>query len=137
LGGISKIKLGATAPTRDFTFVADTAAGLIAGLEAGDESVGQVIQLGTGHEIAIGELARLIAEEAGCEIEIETEAARVRPAASEVERLLANPAKAARLLAWNARLSGREGLRQGIRETLAWFRQPGRLAGYSIGRYQI
>jgi dTDP-glucose 4,6-dehydratase len=134
--GTSKVKLGALHPTRDLTFVADTARGLIAVHDSPD-SVGEVINLGTGFEIAIGDLAKLIAELMGAKIELETEAERLRPAASEVERLCANVAKAGRLLGWKPQMQGRDGLRRGLAATVAWFADPKNRERYRAGRYAV
>jgi NAD dependent epimerase/dehydratase len=134
--GSSKIKLGALRPSRDLTFVADTARGLIA-VHDGAKSVGEVINLGTGFEITIGELARLIADVMGREIEIESEEERLRPAASEVERLCADVGKAERLLNWQPKLRGLDGLRQGLAKTVHWFADPANRERYRPGRYTV
>jgi NAD dependent epimerase/dehydratase len=135
-GGARTIKLGALAPTRDFTFVADTARGLIA-VHDSPQSVGEVINLGTGFEISIGDLGRLIAEVMDCKIEFETEAQRLRPAASEVERLCAAVVKADRLLGWKPRFQGADGLRQGLAATAKWFADPKNRELYRVGRYTV
>ena len=57
------IELGATDPTRDFLFVEDTVQGLIRCAEA-DGVEGEVINLGTGVEVSIGELAQRVLEPA-------------------------------------------------------------------------
>jgi NAD dependent epimerase/dehydratase len=134
--GARTIKLGALHPTRDFTFVADTVRGLIA-VHDSAKSVGEVINLGTGFEISIGDLARLIAEVMGTKIEFETEDARLRPAASEVERLCAAVVKAERLLAWKPENQGIEGLRRGLSVTAKWFADPANRERYRIGRYTV
>ena len=131
-----KIKLGALHPTRDLTFVGDTARGLIA-VHDSPKSVGEVINLGTGFEIAIGDLARLIAEIMGREIEIESEADRLRPAASEVDRLCAAVTKAKGLLDWQPMLRGPDGLRQGLAATVQWFADPANRERYRPGRYTV
>jgi NAD dependent epimerase/dehydratase len=119
----SRLRLGALHPTRDFTFVEDTVRGLIA---AHDDAagVGEVIQFGSGFEISIGELARLLAEVMGVAVEIEHDAARDRPASSEVERLWADVGKARRLLGWQPAWGGLDGLRRGLAATAAWFADP-------------
>lgn len=135
-GGQRRIRLGAVHPTRDFTFVTDTVRGfLLAATAPGVE--GEVINLGTNFEIPIGELAVLIAEVMGERIEIETEHARVRPAASEVERLLADNAKAHARLAWKPHYAGLDGLRRGLAETAAWFTRPENLRGYKTDIYNV
>lgn len=135
--GRRRIKLGALSPTRDFTYVADTAAGLIAGAAAPDAALGEVINLGTGFEISIGDLATLIAETMGVAIEIDCDEQRLRPAASEVERLLSDNRKAARLLNWTPEHAGRDGLRRGLEKTIDWFRRPENLAGYKVDQYTV
>lgn len=135
--GMRRIELGALAPTRDFTFVTDTARGLAAGLSAGDSCLGECINLGTGFEIAIGDLALLIAEIMGVEIEVVSQAERIRPGSSEVERLLADNRKAASLLGWQPEMAGREGLRRGLAETVAWFSRPENVALYRADAYTV
>lgn len=134
--GQRRIRLGALTPTRDFTYVSDTVAGFIAAADSA-QGVGEVINLGTGFEIAIGDLAALIAEVMGCTVEIETDQQRLRPEASEVDRLLACNAKARRLLGWQPQLAGHDGLKEGLRRTVAWFTEPANLARYKHDLYHI
>lgn len=134
--GQRRIKLGSLTPTRDFTYVTDTVAGFIAAADS-EHGVGEVINLGTGFEIAIGDLVGLIAEGMGCSVEIETDAQRLRPEASEVDRLLACNDKARRLLGWQPELAGRDGLREGLRRTADWFTDPANLALYKHGIYNV
>ena len=136
LAGRRKVKLGALHPTRDFNFVSDTVRGFIAAIES-DAAVGDVVNIGSGFEISIGDTAKLIAEVIGAPLEIETEQARLRPAASEVERLLANNDKAKRLLGWKPAYAGVEGFRRGLAETVAWFRDPANLKAYKADVYNI
>ena len=124
-----RIRLGSLHPTRDFCFVRDTARAFAAALDA-DAAAGEVINVATGHEISIGELAALIAGLMRADIEIATEAERVRPQASEVERLCGANAKAARLLGWQPEYGGRDGLAPGSRgddRVVRRPRQPGAL----------
>jgi len=134
--GKRRIDLGALTPTRDFNYVHDTVAAFIAVLES-DAGVGDVVNFGSNFEISIGDTAHLIAEAMGAKIEIHTDAARLRPAASEVERLCADNRKAAALFGWKPAYSGREGLKRGLQETAAWFTDPANLARYKTDRYNI
>jgi dTDP-glucose 4,6-dehydratase len=134
--GERRIRLGALTPTRDFTYVTDTVAGFIAAADS-EHGVGEVINLGTGFEIAIGDLVGVIAEVMGCSIEVETDAQRLRPEASEVDRLLACNDKACRLLGWQPELAGPDGLREGLRRTAAWFTDRANLALYKHGLYNV
>ncbi len=130
------IKLGALSPTRDFNYISDTVSGFIAAAES-DKSTGEVINLGSNFEISIGDTATLIAEVMGMKIEIETDTERVRPPNSEVERLWADNSKAKNLLGWEPTYGGREGLKRGLAETIAWFRLPENLLRYKADVYNI
>jgi len=114
LEGGKKIFLGNLSPTRDLTFVDDTVSGFIAAALS-DMAVGEVLNLGTGTEISIGGLASLIGEVMECDVEIEEDPQRVRPCASEVERLLSDPGKMKDLTGWKAVVPLREGLERTIR----------------------
>lgn len=134
--GQRTIKLGALHPTRDFNYVQDTVEGFIAVAQS-DQSVGEVINIGSGYEISIGDLVYLIAEVMGVAIEIETESIRMRPEKSEVERLLADNAKAKRLTQWTPDYAGHDGLYRGLQETVAWFSCVENLKHYKAERYNI
>ncbi|GAA0612170.1 MULTISPECIES: NAD-dependent 4,6-dehydratase LegB [Thalassospira] len=135
-GGKKTIELGALSPTRDFNFVKDTVQGMIAILD-GKASVGKVINIGSGYEISVGDMVELVAEIMNAEVEIISKNERIRPEASEVERLLADASVAKSLLDWEPRIGGREGLKQGLAETITWFSSPENLAQYRIGQYTI
>lgn len=135
-GGQRRLKLGALAPTRDFSFVADTVSGFIAAAES-PASVGEIINLGSGEEISIGDIAGLIADLMGTPFEMEMDAVRLRPKNSEVERLLADNAKARRLIGWEPKYAGRDGLKRGLKETIKWFSDPANLTRYKSDLYNI
>lgn len=134
--GSRRIRLGAVSPTRDFNYVADTVDGFIAALDS-VAAIGQVINLGSNFEISIGDTAHTIAEVMDAKIEIETDEQRLRPEASEVERLWASNEKARELLGWAPRYGELDGFRQGIAETVAWFKNPVHLAAYKSDVYNI
>ncbi len=134
--GSRTLKLGALHPTRDFNYVKDTVAGFIAVAENAS-SVGEVINIGSNYEISIGETARIIADIMGAEIEIVTDVERLRPSKSEVERLWADTAKAARLLNHQQKYAGIDGLRRGLEETVEWFSRPENLKAYKANIYNI
>lgn len=112
-----QIRLGSTSPTRDLTYVEDTVDGFIR-IAQHDAAIGEVINLGSGREISIGELARTILKLVGRDLPILTELQRVRPSMSEVERLVSDSTKAQKLLGWAPRTSVEEGL---VR-TIHWIR---------------
>jgi len=130
------VKLGSIHPTRDFNFVTDTVAGFVAALGS-KAGIGEVISVGSGFEISIGDVARLIAELMGAKIEIEQDTVRLRPERSEVDRLLASNAKAQRLLGWSPQLSGVDGLRNGLEQTIAWFTKNENLSRYRESVYNL
>lgn len=134
--GTKKIHLGSLHPTRDFSFVTDTANGFLAAAVA-PGAIGETINTGSGFEISIGDTAKLIADRMKADIEIVHVNERVRPSASEVERLHAGIAKAERLLDWKPAHAGREGFARGLDQTIAWFRNPERLKGYKSERYNV
>jgi len=134
--GKREIKLGDVRPTRDFNFVEDTVRGFIRALNS-DRSVGEVINLGNNFEISIGQLASVIAEQMGVEIQILSEESRIRPANSEVERLWADNTKALRLLDWAPKFSGISGLKQGLEVTARWFSRPENLDVYKPDIYNV
>jgi NAD dependent epimerase/dehydratase len=109
--GATEIKLGSTTPTRDFTFSTDTAAGFLAVAES-EKAVGETVNLGTGEEISIGDLVELLIEISGKDARIVADPARMRPAGSEVERLLSDNSRAAEWCGWKPQVSLREGLKQ-------------------------
>jgi len=134
--GARTIKLGSLHPTRDFNFVSDTVQGFIAIAEA-ERSIGEVINIGSAFEISIGATTQLIAEIMGQTIEIETDAQRLRPENSEVERLFADRSKALELTGWEPRYGGLDGFRRGLEETIAWFTHEENLRCYKADRYNI
>ena len=134
--GSRTIKLGATTPTRDFSYVQDTVSGFIAALTS-DAGLGEVINLGSNFEISIGNTAQLIAETMGATIEIVTDEVRKRPENSEVERLWADNTKAKEIFNWRPACSGRDGFKQGLAETIDWFMKAENLRGYKSEIYNL
>lgn len=134
--GRERIQLGALSPTRDFNFVDDTVAGFLA-LGAADRAVGEEVNLGSGYEVSIGATAKLIAEVMERPLEIVEDPLRLRPQASEVERLWSSNEKARELAAWQPRYPGIDGLREGLRLTVDWFRRPENLAAYRPDTYML
>jgi len=136
LKGKKEIYLGSIHPTRDLNYVDDTVNGFIKALVA-PEIEGEVINLGSGFEISIGNLAHMIAELMGTKIAIKKSSERVRPADSEVERLLADNQKAKELMKWSPKNSGEAGLRLGLIQTIEWFRDPENLKKYPSDGYVV
>lgn len=115
------VRLGATSPTRDFNFVQDIVRGFIQAAEAPDAALGEAVNLATGKEISIGDLAAKIASLLGKEIEIQSEEQRLRPGSSEVMRLCGDGGKAAGLIGWKPAST----LDEGLERTIGWLRESG------------
>jgi NAD dependent epimerase/dehydratase len=135
-GGARQIRLGALHPTRDFSYVLDTVSGFLAALKAA-AAIGQVMNLGSGFEIAVGEVASTIAAVMDSRVEIVADTQRLRPADSEVERLWSENSRARSLLGWQPAYGGLEGFRRGLGETVAWYRDPANLALFRAEEYQL
>ncbi|MFM7492559.1 MAG: GDP-mannose 4,6-dehydratase, partial [Acidimicrobiaceae bacterium] len=104
-------------PTRDFSFVQDTANGFLAAAKS-DAIVGQTINLGSGFEISIKETAETIAKLMNTKLELVDDEQRVRPENSEVERLHASIERAKALLDWQPELKGLAGFETGLKKTI-------------------
>lgn len=103
------LHLGSLHPTRDLNFVTDTAAGFVLAGER-DEALGQVVNLANNKEITVGDLAKKVLRAVGRELPIVTEARRLRPGASEVERLCGDATRAHALLGWSPKVTLDEGI---------------------------
>jgi dTDP-glucose 4,6-dehydratase len=124
------IKLGSLSPTRDMNYVDNTVDGFLAA--AGHPAaIGQVINLGSGREISVGDLARMIVGLVGSPSEVVEDSQRIRPPNSEVERLLCDHSKATQLLGWQPKVE----LEDGLRRSIDWFR--GHLDRYKTDLYNI
>ncbi|AZR73889.1 NAD-dependent dehydratase [Anoxybacter fermentans] len=117
LAGQKKIKLGNLYPTRDFNYVKDTVEGFIKIAES-DNTLGEVINIGSNYEISMQKTVDLIIELIGEEVEIISDKQRIRPEKSEVERLWCDNTKILKLTDWRPRYN----IREGLLETINWFK---------------
>ncbi|ADD01785.1 NAD-dependent epimerase/dehydratase [Thermoanaerobacter italicus Ab9] len=117
MSGKKQIKLGNLRPTRDMNYVIDTVNGFIKIAEC-DELLGEITNIGSGKEISIGDLARLISQLMGVKIEIEQEEQRFRPEKSEVERLLCDNTKMKKFTDWEPQYT----LEEGLIQTINWMK---------------
>ena len=129
LAGAS-IGLGNLDTARDLTFVLDTVKGFILAAEA-DDAVGKTINIGSGREVTIRELAELICSIVGRPCEIEVMAERIRPTGSEVRRLVADSTLARTSLGWRPERT----LEEGLKGTIEWFQSRGHVP--RVGRYAV
>lgn len=124
------VRLGNITPSRDLNFVSDTIEGFVRAAASSD-AVGQTINIGSGRETTIADLAQMIASQLGRTLAVERDEERVRSAQSEVERLVADTTTARALLGWEPAVS----LEEGLTLTIDWIRE--RLAGYRPGAYVL
>jgi nucleoside-diphosphate-sugar epimerase len=136
LSGAESISLGSLSPTRDLTFVTDTAEGFRAVAE-GTGGLGEVFNLGSGFEISMGEVVGMLSEISGRKVAVMEDPARVRPENSEVERLWSDSSKIESAFGWKPSHAGRDGLYRGLEKTYAWFRDNSTEAGYDAKRYVV
>lgn len=128
IGGCTSLKLGALSPTRDFNFVTDTAAGMLALIGCSDAE-GRVVNIGSGEEWSIEQTATLLMEIVGRHVETITDENRIRPEKSEVNRLLADTQLIHELTGWKSQITFQEGL---IR-TVEWIRK--NINHFDVGAY--
>jgi dTDP-glucose 4,6-dehydratase len=136
LSGAESISLGSLSPTRDLTFVTDTAEGFRAVAE-GTGGRGEVFNMGSGFEISMGEVVEMLCEISGRKVAVSEDPARVRPENSEVERLWSDSSKIESAFGWKPAHAGRDGLYRGLEKTYAWFRDNSNEAGYDAKRYVV
>lgn len=132
LSGKTEIKLGSLHPTRDLLYVKDTARGFIE-ISKSDRTVGEEINIATQEEISVGDLAAELISQINPAARIISDDVRLRPEKSEVERLLGANAKIQQLTAWRRQYS----LKEGLAQTIEWFREPANLARYKPDIYNV
>ncbi|AZM56124.1 NAD-dependent dehydratase [Streptomyces sp. WAC 01529] len=132
--GSREITLGDLRPTRDFTYVADTAQAFLAvGTAPAEAVVGRTFNAGTGGEISVGDLVRLIGKVMSADLDVREDEQRIRPAASEVMRLVADATRLRAATGW----APAHDLEQGLARTVEFFRDPANLARYKTDIYNI
>jgi len=126
----NKVRLGNVSPTRDLNYVGNIVDGFVRVAET-PAAIGRTLNIGSGREVSIGRLARLIADRMGKCIEIELDEERMRPGQSEVDRLLADNKAARQALGWEPLIS----LEEGLQITIDWMRS--HLDAYRPGTYLV
>jgi NAD dependent epimerase/dehydratase len=111
------LRLGALEPRRDLTFVTDTVEGFLAASKA-PAALGRTIQLGSGQEVAVDQIVELVGELLGRKLTVTLDPARLRPATSEVARLVSSPRLARELTGWAPEVD----LKSGLARTIEWIR---------------
>ncbi len=132
LSGSKEVKLGSILPTRDLNYVQDICRGFIS-LGRCDEAVGREINIGSGQEISIGDLANTIISIINPEAKIISEDLRKRPEKSEVERLICNNSLIHKLTGWKTEIS----LKDGLVKTIEWFKKAENCSKYKWDIYNV
>lgn len=128
--GRREIKVGDLTPTRDFNYVADTAAGFIA-LAKAKGVEGREINIATGTEMTMQQTLETITDLMGADVTWVTDPERIRPSASEVRRLCGDSTLMRQLTGW----APAHTLREGLAKTIEWFTDPANLALYKPDIY--
>lgn len=132
LNDVEEIRLGSLHPTRDLNYVEDTCSGFIALTEC-DEAVGREVNIGSGREITVGDLASWLIDKIRPGTRIVSSDERLRPEKSEVERLLADTALINSLTGWSPAVT----LEEGLERTVEWFSEPANLSRYKWDTYNV
>ncbi|MBW9118301.1 SDR family oxidoreductase [Rhizobium cauense] len=130
--GAAEVKLGSLLPTRDFNYVKDTVEGFLALAEC-EEAIGKEVNIATGTEVSVGDIARTLVAQINPSATIATDDERLRPEASEVFRLIGDNRLIKRLTGWDASYN----IEAGLRDTVEWFRKPENLNRYKAWLYNV
>jgi len=114
----SEIRLGSLSPIRDLLYVKDTARAFVSAVTT-DKTIGEVIQVGTGDSVTIGQLVDKVQNICDTNKKVIEDPSRIRPEKSEVRALICNPNKAKELMNWVPKFD----LEAGLRESIEWVRQ--------------
>jgi NAD dependent epimerase/dehydratase len=130
--GKKKINLGDTSPTRDFNYVEDTCRGIL-GIAENDQTIGEIINIGSNSEISIGNTLDLIKELMNSDVKFVVDKERIRPEKSEVFRLCCDNTKIQQLTGFKPQVD----LRGGLQRTIDWFTNPSNLKYYKAEIYNV
>jgi NAD dependent epimerase/dehydratase len=132
LAGEKTIKVGNLHPKRDFLFIKDAVEGFIKIAES-DKVIGEVVNIATQSEISVGDLAKKVIKMINPKAKIALDQIRLRPQKSEVERLMGSNEKIRKLTDWRQKYS----LEEGLRQTIAWFKNIENLKKYKNEIYNL
>jgi NAD dependent epimerase/dehydratase len=132
LDGATEIKLGAIEPTRDFLFVKDTVNGFLE-IAKSQKTLGEEINIATSTEISVGDMAQMIINKINPSAKIISDNQRLRPAKSEVERLLGCNKKITELTNWKQQYQ----FEQAMDLTIEWFKKEENRKSYKSHLYNV
>jgi NAD dependent epimerase/dehydratase len=102
------VNLGAVTPRRDFVYVTDTVAGLLALVE--HQVDGGTFNIATGVDVSVADIVAVVGELVGRKLPVHTDEQRLRPVHSEVHQLVGDPSKLQAATGWAATTSLQDGL---------------------------
>ena len=136
LAGQAEIELGNLDATRDMNYVANTVEAFLAALRE-ESAIGKTINIGSGEERSIREIAMQIIESIGSASELVVNDNRLRPKDSEVERLVADSSLAKEVFGWSKEDSNYADFEQGLEKTIRWFSENEKISLDSSRAYVI
>lgn len=132
MAGVNELKVGDLRPTRDLTFVEDTALALSLLAEKGPLD-GSVVNIGTGIEHSMQEVVDAIQKLAGTTIPVVPDPERMRPPNSEVFRLLADNTRLYNLTGFIPEKT----LEEGLERTMDWMRDRPVVGNQDVGTFVV
>ena len=130
--GSKVIQVGDLSPTRDFNYVQDTCTGFVE-LAKSDETIGEIINIGSNFEISIKDTFDLIKKIMNSDVQFEVDPQRIRPQKSEVSRLWCDNSKIKQLTGFKPQFS----MEYGLTKTIEWFAEPSNLNHYKTNLYNV
>lgn len=130
--GSKVIQVGDLSPTRDFNYVQDTCTGFVE-LAKSDETIGEIINIGSNFEISIKDTFKLIKKIMNSDVQFEVDPQRIRPQKSEVSRLWCDNSKIKQLTGFKPQFS----MEYGLTKTIEWFAEPSNLNHYKTNLYNV
>jgi len=130
--GFCEIKIGDNRPTRDFNYVEDTCRGFLT-IANSELAVGETINIGSGHEISVGDTLNIIKELMNSNVKYIIDEKRIRPKKSEVQRLCCDNTKLCTLTNYTPKIN----IREGLKRTIDWFTEPANLKKYKADIYNV
>jgi NAD dependent epimerase/dehydratase len=130
--GMKEIKLGDTSPTRDFNYVTDTCRGILLVAEA-DDLIGETINIGSNFEISILNTLDIIKNLMDSDVNFVTDAERLRPLKSEVQRLWCDNTKIKKFTGYAPEVD----IKEGLKKTIDWIIMPENLKIYKANIYNV
>ena len=130
------VKVGNLTPTRDFTYVEDTALAFLKAID-NKKTFGEIINIGNSFEISIKNIIKVLKNDFGYKFKVIIDKNRIRPMKSEVMRLYSSNKKAKDILKWEPKYKGINGFKKGLGETIKWLEDYKKSNFYNSDNYIV